>query len=196
METLRDKILLLRHEQRPDDPSFDTLLTGEGVARSRSIPTKLSSYTDKLSVIYSSPFLRCLETVQPVLEKSLSVPLNPENCLSEWFVSSDQEKGVKGLRELTKEEANLYQVNTSYKSLLTPDQVPMEESIPQLDSRVHLFLDHLAESYQNSDSNTTILIVTHQSIIESILKYFKLTFQDEIEMGCLLGLSPLQLITG
>ena len=54
------KIILLRHEKRGLDVGFMSPLTDEGYLNSIKLPQKLQSY--KIDAIYSSPFLRTLQT--------------------------------------------------------------------------------------------------------------------------------------
>ena len=60
-------LYLLRHEERPDDPSFLTELTENGKQRANTSLKQKLDFTD-FTTIYSSSFIRVLQTIQPYLK--------------------------------------------------------------------------------------------------------------------------------
>ena len=198
METLKKRIILLRHEERPSDPGFETHLTRHGLNRSKTIPSRLQDTNNVPSLIYSSPFLRCLETIQSVYQ-STKADICVENALSEWFLPTEPED-VKRIRALTDNEIEFYNVQEQYNSITKITDIPASETQTQLRLRVKTFLQSLLEKNNDSknisdvdDSSKKILIVSHQSIIEEILQELNCLDYPELEMGCLIQVSPFKI---
>ena len=88
------KIYFLRHEKRPNEQYFDVSLTEEGVKDSYKLKDTLKEL--RIHEIYSSPFIRVLETVQPfIIENNLQI--NIEYSLYEfvthnWFNENNYNK--------------------------------------------------------------------------------------------------------
>jgi phosphohistidine phosphatase SixA len=55
------KIVLLRHEERENDVGFYSNLTENGIIKSCVLPKKLRKLN--IDIIFSSPFIRTLQTV-------------------------------------------------------------------------------------------------------------------------------------
>jgi 2,3-bisphosphoglycerate-dependent phosphoglycerate mutase len=62
------KIYILRHEERTIDCSFFGPLTMNGLQNSKKLINKL----DMLNItdVYSSPFIRTLQTIEPFIKKN------------------------------------------------------------------------------------------------------------------------------
>lgn len=86
-DPLKSKVFLLRHEHRGNTISFDTPLTPIGLERAEQI---IAPQLQQLNIktIYSSPFVRTLQTIRPFCEKTNlkinlewslveSMPINP-----------------------------------------------------------------------------------------------------------------------
>ena len=58
------RIIILRHAKRYGSPLFETSLTPEGLQQAK----KLVGQLEKIGIdeIYSSPFLRVLQTIYPI----------------------------------------------------------------------------------------------------------------------------------
>lgn len=145
-------LYLLRHEERnKSDISFDSPLTEVGLQNARTkVCGKLAPAS--LDIIYCSPYLRTLQTIQPhCVQTGAKVNLD-------WSIA-----------ELMPADAKYYPqfhsiVNEGYQSF-TPYQASDESGAVRFDDiaqRVGPFLDSL-------DRNKNILLVTHLPIINVIL---------------------------
>ena len=70
------KIILLRHEERNFDIGFNSNLTEIGVLNSYNLVSKL--IIEKIDIIFASPFIRVLQTIQPYCS-STDKKVNVEN---------------------------------------------------------------------------------------------------------------------
>lgn len=155
------KIYILRHEQRPaNDPGFLTELTAYGKHRAMF---SLKNTLDNASIdhIYSSPFLRTLQTVAPFVGNNYCV--NIEYGLAEGLCDtvfenqSDFQLDVPPCR-----------VNDDYKSVIDRNNYRYPESNHLMRQRPRVFCDKLLEDYKNSHDN--ILLVTHKCVCNALLE--------------------------
>jgi phosphohistidine phosphatase SixA len=78
------KIILLRHEERDlKKPFFFTSLTKKGIYNSNTIILNKLNILE-IHKIYSSPFLRCIQTIQPYCSIN-NREINIENSLYEFM---------------------------------------------------------------------------------------------------------------
>ena len=61
------RLYILRHEDRPEDCSFFTPLSEQGLINSNKLTTILEKC--KINYIISSPFIRTLQTIVPYAKK-------------------------------------------------------------------------------------------------------------------------------
>lgn len=146
-------LYLLRHEQRGNDVSFGADLTMTGYTNAQNLlRPQLESLN--IDVIYSSPFVRTLQTVRPFCDKSnlkvnlewsLAEPLPMQVLIPSYFGSM---------------------INCHYVPrilYITPDNTQIFE-FAKLKQRVDLFMCYL-------DRSKNILLVTHMPVINAILSY-------------------------
>ena len=158
------KIYFLRHEDRYKTTSFFTPLTEKGKKNSVKLINILK--TLNINQIYSSPFLRTLQTIEPYIKK-FRKKVNLENSIRE----------TNTLKVLTKKESKFdlpddfhskFNVNKSYQSFLKKDKIIYPEEMSYLKKRFNNFLKHLIEKYHKTEEN--ILIVSHAGIIEGYIR--------------------------
>jgi broad specificity phosphatase PhoE len=158
------KIFILRHEDRTQDATFFSPLTSTGLERSEVLVDVLKKH--KINKIYSSPFIRTLQTVHPYSTK-YGLKVNLEYSLSEIqhpLIIPEKSFQVR----LPSYMANSFNYNEKYKSLLDPLNHVYPEDEVNVSKRVRKFLNTL---YNNKISkNDNILIVTHQVVCNEILK--------------------------
>jgi len=136
-----------------------------------------------VDVIYSSPFLRTLQTVYPYcIENNKQV--NIENTFYECLDSD--EFTYHNYRHSTEELQNRYPhlvsiINTNYKSKLFVSNISYVETYKEVKNRVFPFIYNLCQEHRNSDN--TILIVTHGTICNTIKKFFnsEVNFEDNVK---------------
>ncbi|EFR04169.1 transcription factor tau subunit [Nannizzia gypsea CBS 118893] len=132
------------HYPTPTGIPVDPTLTGPGVRQSHELASYVSSaeFQPKPCRIYSSPFYRCLQTIQPtvqalrVLEKKGNADLRVrvENGLGEWFghSSSFTHPSPASVNDLDPLFPSL--IDTSYTAHVYPN--PSGETIAQLHDRI------------------------------------------------------------
>ncbi len=191
MDKIVNRIVLLRHEKRGEDPSFNSILTPDGKQNLQSLPKRLQTMGFNPTTIYSSPYLRCLETGQPFLKNS-QLRLNVENSLAEWFNPKDKHNNYSIPRTLTSQENKLYHVNDEYFSFLKQDFFLENESWNCCQERTHSFLEFLEKKYGNTEDN--ILIISHLSVLNAICQNVghQRDSEEWFEMGSLVKLSSLE----
>ena len=158
-------VYLIRHEDRLlDDSTFRINLTDKGRHRAMSC-VKFNLLKLDIDEIYSSPFLRCLQTVNPFSVKS-GLGINVENTLQEVFF--DPNFLLRPKSELNDLDKNIYNVNSNYRSLIPPNTLTYPESEKSIEDRVTLFWKNIVKP--NLDSNKNILVCSHMGIVNMLIK--------------------------
>lgn len=149
-------LYLLRHESRPDDPSFETEIKENGQKRADTVLVKEIEGLE-IDKVYSSPFIRCLQTVKAYTKKKgekIKVDYRiSEQISAENFVN----KEIRSLSEEEKKEYNVDIENEEIDKLVWPEE---ESSVSR---RVEEFLKEIEIVKEN------VLICTHERIIREIL---------------------------
>ena len=159
MKKKRPTVLLIRHGHRTCEPHFDTHLTEQGDTQAKELTTFLTSH--KIARIYSSPYLRCLETAHP-LSEALQQGIYVDYRLCECFIE-DEAWRYPSPRRLTLEEVGQYHVvHTQY------EDIPQIETWPQLQRRTTAFLDYCMETHTPDE---TIVVMTHMSTLNACRTY-------------------------
>jgi broad specificity phosphatase PhoE len=177
------KLILLRHEKRELYPGFYSKLTEEGLKDSNKLVKKLNKLS--IDVIYSSPFVRTLQTIHPYCKKN-NVKINIEYALHEYrhnpyFIFENKIYKIKDINN-----NNLTNIiDKTYKSLFKINQFNTSslETEIILNNRLQLFLTYLKNNKELKNKN--ILIVTHKGIINKIKKIYKLidNLDEDFDMG-------------
>ena len=153
MDKIVKNIYLLRHEQRTDDPGFDTCLTEQGLLNSKCILDRLNKIDFVPTKIYVSPYIRCLQTAQDMCDR-LDIKLMIENSLAEWFNPKDAVNRVTTPRKLSSKEIDKYNVDPYYMSFLNQDRFQEYESWNACINRTKEFLNFLDKKHgHNSDGS-------------------------------------------
>lgn len=152
------KLYLLRHEDRTSDLSFFSPLTEEGLDNSIKLVDKLEKY--KIDKIYSSPYIRTLQTVYPYSIKN-NKKINLEYSLLEYQIPDIIAPEGKNVR-LPKYLAEKFNYNDKYSSKIYPEDIKYPETMSDVEKRVKKFLKDLFIEYKRQDVN--ILLVTHQIV--------------------------------
>lgn len=150
------KIYILRHEDRTMDCTFFSPLTKKGLENSLSLISLLKE--KKICRIYSSPFIRTLQTVYPYSEK-YKVPINLEYSLAEFQHDEIVPKRSYCVR-LPEYLAKDFNYNKCYHSEFEPENFNYPEKIDDVKRRVKKFISNLIRNHHDKEIN--ILIVTHQ----------------------------------
>ena len=161
------KLYFLRHELRPlYDSTFLTDLFDIGKENSKK---KLKELLNTLNInkIYSSPFIRVLQTVEPFAKEN-----NLQPCCEYSLAETITEKTFihKPEMTLTEEHIKEFDINLDYMSLFDKSLLVYPESDRQIYERVNNFCNYLEYSY--ACSNINILIAGHSDIVNICLNYF------------------------
>ena len=169
------KIILLRHEERGYDISFFSNLVENGIIRAcTTLPKELQKL--KPDIIFSSPFIRTLQTIYPYSQKNnikINVEYglyeymhNPYFLLGQWYYTLDDIKD-NDLKTI---------INNNYKSIVDKNDFSILEDENDLEKRINKFMNNFKINYPNK----TILLVTHKGIINKIKN---VSMNSEFPMG-------------
>ena len=161
------RIILLRHESRYEDPTLLTELTPEGKNRSIKLVESLSKYP--IDSIYSSPFIRTLQTIDP-FSRHINKMIKVENGLYEYMV-----EGVFKPNNYYKLDDKIYStiiqddfnIDGEYSSLVCAPGQEFETEV-DLVTRVDKMLNKLVGKKRDK----TILLVSHMSTINAIIRRY------------------------
>ena len=154
------RLYIIRHEERFDTPKFFTSLTHNGRENSIKLINKIQELN--IDKIYCSPFLRCIQTIQPYCDK-FNKKINIEYSLYEGIHSDnfrvyDFDHSHTELYEKWPSFKNI--INDDYNSYLSlKDLKYPENTFQNVYNRIIPFI----ESIRNSEGN--ILLVSHMTPI-------------------------------
>lgn len=159
------RIYILRHEDRTQDCSFFSPLTKKGLENS----IELIDYLKKENIIkvYSSPFIRTLQTVYPFVKVS-NLKINLEYGLVELHHQDLIPKKAVGIT-LPEYLAESFCCNLDYKSIIKHTDIIYPEKDKDVCLRTKRILKKIIEEHLDID-DARILLVTHQSVCAEILK--------------------------
>jgi broad specificity phosphatase PhoE len=178
------KIYILRHEDRSQDCTFFSPLTEIGLTNSKQLVEILKK--NNINIIYSSPFIRTLQTVHPFLEET-NQTVNLEYGLSEIHNSSIIPPRSVGIT-LPEYLAKHYKYNPNYESFIKPNQIKYPENTKNCENRMKIIIKNIIKQYYKTDFN--ILIVTHQTLCNLVIKIinkFSVIYKDKLDSEILLG---------
>lgn len=166
------KIYILRHEDRTQDATFFSPLTKIGLENS----TKLIDVLEKINIksIYSSPFIRTLQTIYPFAKKNnmkVKLDYGLMEIKSDYLIPNNSHN--TRLPEYMNEP---FLVESNYRSSVEVEELKYPEKEIDVQVRVKNFLKNLISNNQEDD----ILIVTHQVVCNIILKIINKYGKDKI----------------
>ncbi|KAJ4391610.1 C6 zinc cluster transcription factor-like protein [Gnomoniopsis smithogilvyi] len=160
------------HLRSPTGIASDPALTSHGVDQAKQLAAHLVKLQPPVERIFSSPYYRCLQTVQPfvqLLEQStdLHATSKPailgESGLSEWYGAAPFEHPTSAPPAELKDLFPAY--DTSYVSAVTPSRTG--ETIAQLHERVALTLDAIIKRCDDMGVRA-VLLCSHAATIIAI----------------------------
>ena len=158
------KIYILRHEDRTMDASFFAPLTKEGLDNSVKLIKLLKEH--EIDKIFSSPFIRTLQTVHPYA-KSIGKPICIDYSLSE--IQHPEIIPKKSYQiSLPLYIAESFNYNPKYTSIFNPMDHVYPETDKIVEKRVKKFIMKIFNEHLKSRSN--ILIVSHQIVCNNLIK--------------------------
>ncbi|KAJ5073391.1 phosphoglycerate mutase family protein [Anaeramoeba ignava] len=171
---MKRSIWIIRHGERIDDVDenwektaknkYDPTLTENGKQQAFKTGKRLKN--ESISLIFSSPFLRCLQTAKAVADQ-INLEINCEQGLSEfinknWFPSIND---IKLELEFFQNQNQFEKINQNYQSFIT---ISNPETIQEMFQRYQNTANKIIQNYQNQN----ILFVTHGYGISSIVQLF------------------------
>ena len=165
------KLYVMRHcERNMNDISFESRLVYEGHMNAKKKYNEMNK--KKINVIYSSPFLRTIQTGD-FYSKMKEISINVDYSIAEY---------VGKTAKINMFSVNNYEIPDTWKKNFNLDlhymfhnKYDKDESVQDAIFRVFRFLLHLKEKYSSTDKN--ILLITHMSIVNIILG-FKTSFNN------------------
>ena len=165
------RLYLLRHEARSvDDPTFYSALTPHGKQAARNLIGSLSEI-EPIRYIYTSPFLRCIQTIAPFAHKR-------GHCLRRDFALYERVHTTDPATAVQFNPANFridFPTDHPLHALLDPryassigiDALEWEETAQDVCRRGDAFVDHIRPLLE-LDDDAAILVVSHLSVINAI----------------------------
>ena len=182
-ENKKEKILwVVRHGLRIDFTSPEWVKTAEnpynppldpkGITQAEETAERLRN--EKIDYIFSSPFIRTLQTASAVAEKK-GLTFNVEPGFSEWLKSSEF-RYMPDLYSMDYLSEKFPLINPDYKSMVSASY---PESQNNLDTRTDTALEKIFDKYDGS-----ILVISHGSPIKSIYKSLIRTVPEDYQPMC------------
>ena len=171
------KIYILRHEDRTHDCTFFSPLTELGLNNSKKLISSLKE--NNINLIFSSPFIRTLQTIDPYLKNSkLTVNLEYGLCeIQHPDIIPPKSVGI----ELPTYLAKYYNYNPEYTSFIKFNELKYPENTKDLENRTIKIIRYIIKEYYKTDLN--ILLVTHQGLCNTILKIINKTSIYKNKLG-------------
>ena len=171
------RLYVLRHERRAGhDRTFDSPLLPEGVARAEALATTIENEIgdDTTCYIYSSPFVRCLQTIKPYVHRS-SNKVRCEYALYERITAAEDGCGENVvnfdpsnyLRGIAPSDPLHSLIDPSYESWLAPSDIQWDEQVAHVARRATAFRSYVLHTH--CDEDCAVVLVSHMSTVNTIL---------------------------
>ncbi|KAF4581868.1 Transcription factor tau 55 kDa subunit [Ophiocordyceps camponoti-floridani] len=155
----------------PTSIAADPALTSHGVRQAEELAAHLSTLEPPIEAVYSSPFYRCLQTVDPFVR--LQGPRRPlertggaargirlEHGIREWFGAAPFRHPTPAPPELL---SDLFPaVDSGYQSAVVPDE--RGETLAQLQERVATTLRALIRR-SDAEGVRAVVLCTHAAVV-------------------------------
>jgi transcription factor C subunit 7 len=171
----------------PTGIATDPALTSHGVEQAHELAAHLVNLDPPVERVFSSPYYRCLQTVEPFVSlwaKSARHPADAANKpailgeagLSEWYGSASFEHPTSATTERL---AELFPaLDTSYSSAVVPSR--NGESIAQLHDRVALTMDALIRRCDEAGVRA-VLLCSHAATIIALGRVLTGNMPENVE---------------
>ena len=176
------KIVIVNCAISQSSNEYSTMLTKDGFEQAERYANILEKL--KPDIVYSSPFIRALQTIYPFCAKA-NIKVCAECSLSpkERYDGKEYYTTNESLGSLPPHFCYLLDIiDRDYSTQLLPSNILRNELASDIGNRVFPFLYGLKRQYLDSDK--TILIVTHADICPYFLRYFAVSSgEDPIQAG-------------
>jgi broad specificity phosphatase PhoE len=181
-------LYLQRHENREDGINTFTKLTNKGIKNSK---TKILKNLEnaEIDIIYSSPFLRTLQTVSPYASKNKKI-IRIENGFMDILREDDFSKDDDlNTNTQIRKQYNIYKIKQT-ESILSIDFMKkrINENKNDFNKRLKLVLPLFMQKIKKYiDDGKNVVIVSHRGVIQEILNFLNIsTLTKIIRMGDLI----------
>ncbi|KAI4097239.1 MAG: hypothetical protein LQ339_006804 [Xanthoria mediterranea] len=148
----------------PSDPP----LAAYGVQQSHELALELAKLDPPVDYLYSSPFYRCLQTLEPAVQNlGPGIRVRADNGIGEWYGIASFHHPSPATPAFLKSLFPSSFDDTYQPSLIPP---PAGETVAQLHDRVAVALAHIIGSVdaENTARETSILLCTHAATLIAI----------------------------
>ena len=175
------KITIVQCCDNIDSKDFLSTLTEKGFCDADNLVSKLN--TIKPDEIFSSPFLRTLQTIYPYSIESNKL-INIDNALLPIYKVDINDKSTLFIN-YHRDICNYFNyilpvINDSYQSYIYSNNIKIDEENIDIKNRVHTFLYEICRSYKHTKKN--IALVVDADIIPFIILFFNNLTMDTIEI--------------
>ena len=160
------RLFALRHAERaPDDPTVDSPLLPEGHATAAALA--LSTSCPRFTHVYTSPFLRCLQTIAPLCAQCPTLSLRIEHALYEYMRADAGHDPATWRRTWTPGQCAAVDehIDRAYTSWWPLAALEYGETEAVMRARATAFRAHLADAHGPDD---VVLLVTHLSVVNAL----------------------------
>jgi len=176
------KLYIMIHEQTDElKPSiFETPLNSNGKYFANSdVRIKLNKI--KPNHIFSSPFLRTLETIEPYINQTENnLKINIDYALYDIDIGFERD-----IFQLKKEWYSRFKINNEYLPIINFDEIKNTENITEINDRIIHFITNILMNYLNKED--TILLITHDSVAKTIMNFLNMCYnKTTIQHGSLI----------
>ena len=161
-------------------------MTAHGVDQAKELGAHLLTVNPPVERVYSSPYYRCLQTVDPFIQEIASAKpaetasgvyrIRGETGLSEWYGSAPFEHPTSAGPERLKELFPAF--DGDYAPKVVPSR--MGESIDQLHDRVATTLDAIIRQCDR-EGVRAVLLCTHAAVVIALGRVLTGNMPDNVE---------------
>lgn len=173
------------HLRSPTGIAADPALTSHGVDQAKELGAHLVKVQPPVDRIFSSPYYRCLQTVQPFVERvqasggpdaAAKSAILGETGLAEWYGSAPFEHPTSAPTEVLNDLFPAF--DTSYVPAVAPSR--MGETIAQLHERVASALDAIIQRCDEMGVRA-VLLCSHAATIIAIGRVLTGNMPENVE---------------
>ncbi|KAK0711119.1 histidine phosphatase superfamily [Lasiosphaeris hirsuta] len=181
----------------PTGGAADPALTAHGVEQAKELGERLLTVDPPIERVYSSPYYRCLQTVEPFVRSAASIPpiapstattrgvpngsgllIRGETGLGEWYGAATFEHPVPSPRE-TLEPLFPALLDVDYRPVVVPTR--RGEGVDELHDRVASTMSALIAECDR-DGVRAILLCSHAAVVIALGRILTGNMPDDIEV--------------
>lgn len=178
------KLYIMRHCKRDiNDCSFESPLLDTGHLDAIESCKKMKK--NNINVIYSSPFLRAIQSGN-YYSKKYDINMNIDYSLCEYVNKNNKEDLMYSINNYIIPNEWITRYNININNMLL-NEFNYDETLEECILRIKNFLIYIHEKYKKTNNN--ILIITHMSIVNIILHLInniELNIEKNHEMGSII----------